>query len=457
MTGLPMITINERETDPLSEYVSDFLFGLKKECAYLDYKWFIDLSKNSEDFAKTMKHVLAFSNYGCGWIMLGWKEIDKTLKPVGLPENFSADQAVIQEKVNSYLEKPLEVHYKEFYKEVDNVKKRFALIFIPPSKEKLIPIKDGVLKAGEKLKTMFTKGELLFRRGSQSINPSEDEISYIENRIKDYNYKLSVLSGEPDLIEETLYSNLFEVIKMPEFVYLGKKKEIDNVSIKVFLKSERIFPEWIFKFLEYAGQIVLFENLENSENPYRKIVDVNSIKKERVTEWLSDVDKKKIIISLLKKELLHLCFEKDLFYFEYKNQFFFPAIKDTDERAIEWLSKTGRKSSRIVAKKSYANQINGFVYYHHCFSGNIIEIEKNKFYYEIVPSFLITRDGRRPFSNFSIGTFITRLAYSQFNDKYLNNILFWMYTVSEGSNIRINDYLEISCEPVTIKLDKGIR
>jgi len=451
------IVINERETEPLSEYVIDFLFGLKKECAYLDYKWYLDLGKNSEEFIKTLKHLFAFANYGGGWILLGWKENDKKVaEPVGLPEDYNADQSVIQEKINSYLDSPLEIHFKLFNKNIDGKIKKFGIFFIPPSSKRIVPNKDGIINYTEdKKKIVFKKGDLFFRRGTSSIHPSPYEEKIIDERIKDENYRLSVLSGDADNIKETLYSNLFSVTKFPEWIYLGQKKSYDNVSIKVLLKQKGVFPEWIFKFRDYQKQMVIFENLEDPDNTYTSLVDQESIKKEKVSDWLKDKDKKRIIISLLNKEMIHFCFSKKLFYFSDKNKFFFPCI-GSDERNENWISRNSRQSTRQVAKKSYASQLKSSVYHHHCFSGNFLELDESIFCYKIVPSFLLTHDGKNPLSSFKAGTFITRLAYNQFNDKYLNNILFWMYKISDGKSIKINDYLEISSNPLSVELNKGI-
>lgn len=61
------VVINEKECEPLSEYVLNFLKSQKKECSYLDFKLTINTDKDS-DFPELVKDILAFSNYGGGWI-----------------------------------------------------------------------------------------------------------------------------------------------------------------------------------------------------------------------------------------------------------------------------------------------------------------------------------------------------------------------------------------------------
>ena len=108
------VVINEVEAEPLSEYVLDFLTSQKKECPYLDFKLTIHVGKNS-DFPEVAKDIFAFSNYGGGWILIGWKEEKKNqYLPAGVPDDYKVDQATLQEKFNSYSSKPIQIEYKDF-------------------------------------------------------------------------------------------------------------------------------------------------------------------------------------------------------------------------------------------------------------------------------------------------------------------------------------------------------
>jgi hypothetical protein len=129
------VVINEVEAEPLSDYVLDFLMAKKKESPYLDFKYTIHIDKKS-DFPEIAKDIFAFSNYGGGWIFVGWKE-EKSNQylPEGLCEDYDVNQATLQEKFNSYSNIPISLEYKEFTKEVNGTHKRFAAIFIPPASD----------------------------------------------------------------------------------------------------------------------------------------------------------------------------------------------------------------------------------------------------------------------------------------------------------------------------------
>lgn len=448
------VVIDEVEVEPLGDYALDFLMSRKRECPYLDFKLKIDIGKDS-NFPEIAKDIFAFSNYGGGWILVGWEERKSSqFFPDGVPDDYNVDPAALQEKFNSYSNVDITIDYKEFEKIFDGQTKRFAAIYIPPSYEILKPLKDGKYVKNNKERIVFRKGDVFYRRGTQNIHPSQHELEIIKQRLEKENYRLSVLSGEPDEVDETVYSNLFPVTQLPEFVYTGIKKDYDNVSIKVLLRQERIFPEFYFKFKEWSKRIATFENLLDEKNPYRKLVETDTIKKEPSITWIEDPDKNRIFIELLNRELKHYAIKKGLFHFNEKNKLYYPTL-DEERRRERWKSRYG-SSTRTVASKMWAEQLNMFIYYHAAFMPQFIQLDSYDFYLRILPTFVITYDGRNAITGFREGTVITRLSYNKYNSSYLNTILFWIHQIGEGKNIQIGDYLEISKEPKKIEMPIGI-
>lgn len=240
---------------------------------------------------------------------------------------------------------------------------------------------------------------------------------------------------------------------MPEYVYIGQKKDYDNVSIKVLLKQEGIFPEWQHKFKIWNNSIVTFENLAEEYNSYRKLVIPQTIRKESIETWLDDEDKNRIIVELLNREMRHYAIAKGLYYFENKNKFYYTL--EEDNRKEQWHSRY-RRATKEVAAKMYAEQLKDFIYWHVAFSPNFIQLGRKGFFYRILPTFVITDDGRNPRTGPEEGTIITRLSYDRYNSMYLNTVLFWMHQLGNGGDIQIGDYLTISSEPLTVELPVGI-
>ncbi len=462
------VVINEVEMEPLSDYIVDFLTSQNKECPYLDFKKIISTMKNSS-FPELAKDIFAFSNYGGGWILIGWEEIKSNLYlPVGLPEEYEVDQASLQEKFNSFTDIPIEISYREFHRDfrglfssskeevkekINSISNRFAIIYISPSYTELKPNKEGKYRKGDKERLVFSKDELFYRRGTQSTHPSSNEYQLIKKRLEKEEYRISVLSGEPDKIDDKIHSNLFKVTKLPKYIYVGQKKDFDDVSIKVLLKQEGVFPEWMYKFKIWNNSIVTFENLTNGDNIYRKLVLPETIRKEPLEIWIGNEDKNRIIIEILNREIKHYAIAKGMYYFDKFNKFYYALEKDS--RKEKWQSRY-KKATKTVAVKMYAEQLERFIYWHVAFSPEFIQIGKDNFLFRILPTFIITDDGKNPIVGSKEGTIITRLSYSRYNSSYLNTVLFWMHQLGDSGNIQISDYLEISSDPLTVELPVGI-
>ena len=103
----------------------------------------------------------------------------------------------------------------------------------------------------------------------------------------------------------------------------------------------------------------------------------------------------------------------------------------------------------------YAEQLKRYIYCHIAFQANVMILNK-KLFLKITPTFVITEDGRRVISGPEEGRIITRLSYNRYNSIYLNTILFWIHQLGAGSNIKIQDYLEINSKPSYSKIPKGI-
>lgn len=446
------VIINDREAEPLSNYVIKFIKSKNSETPYLDFKLTIDKRKGS-DFPQIVKHIFAMSNYGGGWIAIGWKqEKANTFIPVGLPEDYELDQSTLQEKFNSYINEPITLDYTEIKETTTGKEKRFGFIFIPPSAKLLTPNKDGKYFSNGKEITIFKKEDIFYRRGTQSVHPSQQELEIITKRLKNENYRLSILSGEPDEINENIFSNLFELVKIPEYVYLATKKQLDDSSIKFVLKSAGVFPEFFYKFKEWNKQIITFENLSEETNPYTNLIDSHDVHKELVMLWLNDPEKSRIIMELLNRELTHYAIARGLYYDKYSDKLFYPT--SFDKRFEQWPGRYS-KSKKQVAAKIYASQLQRYIFYHAAIHCNFLRIG-DKIFFRILPTFIITEDGKRPISGEKEGTIITRLSYNRYNSIYLNNILFWIHQLGTGQNIKIKDYLEILANPTMLNTPVGI-
>jgi len=430
---------------PLDDIFIDFLMSKSHESAELDFKLMIEFSK--ERFAEIVKDIFAMANYGGGYILGGIGE-KKTggFDSTGLPTDFHIDQADLQQKFNSYCEEPIALGYREFEYEIEDTIRKFSIIWVPPSTKPLLPIKDGTtLNKNGKVKIIFRKGNLLFRRGTQSIIAASAEAEFIKQRAEQTDYQISLMSGNPDIIPETLYSNLFEILQIPKKMF----------SVKLSVPKVPFFMQLESPFSIINDKIYSFEDLTGK--PFTSFTQRGSIEKHIVSEWLGDKDHRNIVLWLLDSCLMWEATQRGMYIQRTGKKLFFPLRVGEKTRYESWPG-LARKSNRQVATMMYATQLGGTIGVHPAVSIHFM-IVAEKLYLRLSPTYVLTRDGRYIRRGEQEGTIITRLSYDDYNKIYLRNLLFWVSKLCDSNgNFRIaNGRIGIDPNASKCEIDVGIR
>lgn len=433
----------EVDVDPVGDMMLDWLIAHDREEPYLDFKETLDISRTSP-FPKIAKDIFAFSNFGGGFILLGFRHKSKGLTeerddskspeytrnyvPVGLGNSFHIDQATLQEKFNAYSNEPLVIGLREFARNIEGIDFKLGVVYIPASASPLKPVKEGLYsEASGKKKSAFTVGEVLFRRGTQSVPATKQEILWIEQRSEKEQYRMSVLSGNPDRITETLFSNFLEVTKLPETIWTGWPRPIEENGESKLNRKE----PYRAVYIKWNGQVVTFDDLSNTKSPLFDGVITETIESESLASWIEDSEKRRVLTYLLNKELRFHAYDIGLVREEKRNKFYFECIGET--RAETWQSRY-RDSSRVtVAQKMWAEQLHKFIFWHMSLIASFVFLDSHAFL-RLSPSLLITEDGKRAIFGSKEGTVITRLTYNRHNSSYLNNLLFWASRFSGSSD-----------------------
>lgn len=451
----------EVNVEPLGDMMLDFLIERDREDASVDFKETLSIAKEAP-FAKIAKDIFAFSNYGGGFIFIGFKERPKsetssqseskrTFLSIGLPEGFHIDQATLQEKFNSYSNAQIQLQYHEFFRNVDGSTKKFATIYIPPSTSILRPVRKGAyIDTKERKRLAFNVGSVLFRRGTQSIIASKHEIVWIQKRIEKEGYRVSVLSGQPDQIQETLYSNLFEVIKIPEVIWTANPKLASQQQSN---KPPNISSSPVYRF--WNDKVVTLVNLSEPESALWGIINPSSVQMGELTAWLANSDKQRIVIELLNKELRFLAERLGVLHERKKQKFYYAC--DGEYRTETWRSRFRSSSTVTVGQRIWAQQLKRFIFWHIAVIGRF-EYLGNHLFLKLSPTIQLTDDGRKAIFGTREGTVITRLTYNRYNASYLNSLLFWISKFAEGKdNIALaQGKVIVSSKPVESRIDTGI-
>lgn len=448
----PSVALKQATTEsvpnPLDDLVVRFMLSQRRETAELDFKLTLDIRKDS-DFAEIAKDIFAMSNYGGGHLVFGYKE-SKTgsFDPVGLPDDFHVDQATLQEKFNSFGNEPISLEYIETEKVIDGEKRRFAIVYVPPSPTVLKPIKYATYrdKTGREKKA-FSRDEVVIRRGTQSVHATLNEIKFIERRSKQTEYKISLLSGEPDKVIENLYTNMFKIIKLPTHVF--------EVEIPANIR----FPFFQTKHIPYVRPYrskKLYSFCDLNQEPFKNYITEGSSFSHPINDFLESQDKKNLLIQLLNSELRSMALNKGLRYDRAdKNVYFYPT--DEPERYVTWEGRY-RKTPKQVARNIYVSELKRSLFAHDAASISFHFVEEG-IYLVILPRIVLTLDGYDTIQEFREGSVKTHLSYNEFNDIYLNLVLFWISrfkSYPRQENIELDGRVVISAEPVTARLDIGI-
>jgi len=452
----------EHDPQPLDDIVIDFLMSKTSETAEYDFKYLIYLKKES-DFVKIAEDIFAMANYGGGYLLFGFREKKNTkgYDPIGLPDEYHVDGADIQRKFNSYSNEPITLHYLEFDRKIsleDSEDTRtFAIMYIPPSKVVLYPRKDGRYRDRKgSIKFAFRDKDTLIRRGSVTDRATPTEIDWIKRRVKNENFKISLLSGKPDILNENIYSNFFEVIDMPQYIFEACILEGEYFYLKDMAKNNDVA-------IVIQGDFVYsFDDLYNEK--YVDYLNTETLIRNRIEQFKEDNPKLILLKWLLNNEVsLYLLKKKFRYDSDNKNIYFYPKIINknepakTNDRRIRWRSRY-KTSYRYVVKYRYEPKLGKFMYRHDAAKIKFTTIN-NEFYLMIIPGIVLSNDGFNAVHNVKQGPVITRLLHNEYNDKYLNNVLFWIsrFFNDDDDFIILNDRIKISTTPIITDIDIGIR
>lgn len=434
--------------DPLGDIILDFLMEKRlSEDVYVDYKLTMDVSKKSA-FPEIAKDIFALANRGGGWLMFGFSDKHGVIRPVGVPDDFAVDQATLQQKFNSYSPVEIEIRQRIFTREIEVDGKlkglRFVAFYIPPSQSILKPTRDGKYthpKTG-RTKYAFRKGEVLTRRATQSITASKYEHIRMKKRVEKTVYRLSVLSGKPDEIEETVYGNLLPVLKLPRYMFEARIKG------KIPLPKTGREP-----FRQMGRRIISFCNL--SKPPFLKFVQRNTVKRINVASALRDEDKSREIVSLLNYEAISAMRTRQL-VFDYKSyKMFYPEKKPP--RIESWEGLVRGEIPRKVVWKQLNHSGSKEIFVHLSLRMQFIRLT-GKVYLRLEPGFLLSWEGKNPIHDWGENLLISDLTRARFNDQYERDLRFWLCKLprNDRGEISLGGRVKVSQNRIRAHMRVGI-
>ena len=432
--------------DPFNEALLSHLFTRKYESSDVDFKETLDTSHGGP-FPKIAKHFFGMSNFGGGFLLIGFR--DKPTggyEPVGLPTSFHLDQAELQGKFNALSSAPLSIGYREFDREVGSVSGRYGVIYVPPSPDLLVPVVDGAFRDGSGTdRIAFRKGEVFIRRGTATERATSKEIEAIRTRSRLTAYRISLISGQPDLIEETLVSNVFLAATLPARVF----------SCTVDFRG-RIPEHGLASCLFRGGTLHTFE--DPSRSGVARFIRRGSQYSDPFATWRQDPDRARLLMQLMQSAVVRTGAKLGLLYDVDRSRFYYPLEGQSERREETWPG-IKRATQRQVAVRKYLPSLKREVGIH---SSARVDFQwlGDQLSLRIEPCFLLTDDGRRPLRGPKQGNVLISLEawLSSHNGGYLRNVLFWRSKfLGASQQIELAPGLAFDARPLSVQVPVGIR
>ncbi len=442
MLGGPSVDL-----DPFSEVVLSYLFSKSYESSELDFKESLETAKGSE-FPKVARHFFGMSNYGGGFLLIGFRpKPTGGFLPVGVAKDYHIDQSELQGKFNALASIPLAIGYRELERDVEGVTRRFAVVYVPPAPDILVPVSDGRYRNTRgKERIAFARGEVLIRRGTSTMKATPPEVVWIRQRAKDTAYRISLLSGEPDFIDETLCSNIFPAVRLPQKVFW----------CLVALRGNPVPDHGLHSCLVDGRMVYSFE--DPSQTTLRPFLEQGSLASDSVGTWRNDPDQARLLMQLFDSAVVRKGASLGLEFDWERRRFFYPLSPGETKRDETWAGIT-KRASRQVAVRRYLGSLKREVVIHSSVRTDFLWIG-DTLHLRLEPGFLLSDDGRHPLRGQKHGSVLTSLEswLSSHNAGYLRNVLFWSSRFQDMDGmIRLGPDFEFKGKPVETHIRAGIR
>jgi len=284
----------------------------------------------------------------------------------------------------------------------------------------------------------------------------------------------AVPQSDPDAVNEKLFCNLLPVEHLPTYVYIApvnnelyrrKKDGSEALPSKEAIKdvihsaqqeaSTELFTP---AFRIFEDKIVTFHDLESPEGPFTSVIEEHEIEIIETVELIQDEDNRRLVVSLLNMAINRHAHRLGLAIDNTKpGRFFFPP-KDGGSNVVNW-KPIKNQAARTVAKPCIKN--NQVQFWRHLGAYLKMLFLANRFYLQIIPTWVFTEDGFRIKTGPKLGRLVIRWTGPERNLNLLYHIRFWAMILQKGYGpmigIRAGDqWMEISRKPAFIMQSHGI-
>lgn len=233
-------------------------------------------------------------------------------------------------------------------------------------------------------------------------------------------------------VEETVFSTLFAVIKMPQYVYSAPCRVTERE-----IRTHIIYPsrhDVLLPFIVRAGELITFSDLGELDGPFHRVIDTDKTRHYLAATWWEDQDKARWYVDLLNRALNKLTGRKGLNWDKDHSRYYFEPVEGGMPRTVGYRSLKGRTTTRKVAwQPTFRHTGESKNYWEHlAVSLSFHRVSKPGWCLSIRPERRFTRDGYTPLTSKGIGRRSTSRQSRMYNIDVLKEVDFWRGFLSDG-------------------------
>jgi hypothetical protein len=230
-----------------------------------DFKQEINFS-DTRAFAKFIKHLLGFSNFGGGYLLLGVTDADHEI--IGVHDEI--DPAKLGDKVEAALGFPINFRLSYFNHSTDNASFRLGLLSIPGTSRILMSKRD--LPGGND-EPIVRKDDVYYRRNTRTIKATAEDYEAIFKR-------LTLNQAANAVVIENEFSALKAISKRSDAIHIGSVL-LNRFEINAVELGFKLWELWKFKSryskLEFAQLMQIPSDKIDDYFEGKELLDLNRI------------------------------------------------------------------------------------------------------------------------------------------------------------------------------------
>lgn len=236
-------------------------------------------------------------------------------------------------------------------------------------------------------------------------------------------------SHEPDMVDETLYTNLYRVERIPAVRSAPAKfptKKMVRQELRCRLPA----------FVVSGGILYTSSDIKDAGNPLRPAIDTDSIDAVPPEFWLASEDRKRMLAALLNVHASHRCEGMGLTYDAIGKRYYGDKARVTSEK-LRWLPHVRTGSRALIIP--YEND-GGIQFYRHRALRLSFRVLGSDVFLQVNPGWTFTHDGSAVIEDRKRRTSLnTRLRAHVDNDDEFAEQRFWAWLLSRGGRIEMGE------------------